>query len=283
MEIGVPAAGAREASPVETTSRKTRGGVKRGAAAETKKKRETIGARKRVYVERKDLIHQVPVDAPGYSALSASSGRHFRFYGLCLGAAKEKSMYKVRFDLLPKGENEVVLTRNDIHVLPKGAEEPAYDPKYNDMEAVIEECASSTEKAARPKYKQDSINAFLSLSEEAKANAKNFVYKFGPEDKDKITWTILADSEQITMDPMEHPKDGMSPIKADIPWDPDPSKVDYNSIMLDHFFPDLEGKSKTLDKFLADPRCKFHRSAKHDNIKFHRPDAEDPDELVSLN
>ena len=28
-----------------------------------------------------------------------------------------------------------------------------------------------------------------------------------------------------------------NPLKKNIPWDPDPSKVDYNSILFDHFFP----------------------------------------------
>ena len=289
MGIGVPDVGAREESPVKTTSRKTKTraggkGAGKADAAASKKKKETIRAKKRVYVHRKNLIHALPtdwVDSEHYAPVRESSGKHFRFYGLCLGAAKEKGFWKIRFDLLPPGHNEVILTRNDIEVLEKGAEEPPYDPKYGDMEEVIEECASTTNKAEKPKYEKDSIAEFLSLSPEAQATAKNFVYRYGPEDKDKITWTILADYEQITTDAMTHPEDAMTPIKEDIPWDPDPTKVDYNGILLENFFPDLEGKAATLDKFLNDKRCKFHRSAQHDNIKFHRPDAEDPDELVS--
>jgi len=153
---------------------------------------------------------------------------------------------------------------------------------------MIEECSESTPKT-KPKYEQDSIDEFLGLSREAKANAKNFVYRFGPEDKDKIEWTILADSEQITVCPMEQEKaekekaredeyrdgngaseskDTSSPIKKDIPWDPDPSKVDYNAIMLENFFPDLKGKAEVLDKWLSNKRCKVYRTAQNDNISF---------------
>ena len=138
----------------------------------------------------------MPVNSLGYATLSASSGRHFRFYGLCLSAAKGKGMYKVHFDLLPKGDTEVVLARNDINVFPKGTEEPAYDPTCNDMKAVIKECMSSTKKAVKLKCEQVSINAF--------------------------------DSE----------------AEADIPCDPDPSKVDYNSIT-----------SKSLLSKVEDPDC----------------------------
>jgi hypothetical protein len=39
-------------------------------------------------------------------------------------------------------------------------------------------------------------------------------------------------------------------IKAKIPWDPDPCKTDYNSVLINHVFPSLKGKAKVLDEFL---------------------------------
>ena len=69
--------------------------------------------------------------------------------------------------------------------------------------------------------------------------------------------------------------------KIDIPWDKDMSKVDYNAIFFDHFFPSLEGKAAVLDEYLSSPKCRYHATVAKDNIKFNRPDDEDPDKLVS--
>ena len=73
-----------------------------------------------------------------------------------------------------------------------------------------------------------------------------------------------------------------SPFKIDIPWNNDPEKVDYNKIFFEHFFPDLTGKAKVIDRFFADVRSPMHATVKNDNIKFDRPDDDDPDHLVSI-
>ena len=68
-----------------------------------------------------------------------------------------------------------------------------------------------------------------------------------------IRWQILLEEEQITECPMERECASMAEIETfweRIPWDPDPSKVDYNRVLLDHFFPSLTGKAKMLDDFL---------------------------------
>jgi hypothetical protein len=72
-----------------------------------------------------------------------------------------------------------------------------------------------------------------------------------------------------------------SPFKIDICWDPDPEKIDYNTIYFDYFFPKLTGKAKVVDKFFSDGRAPMHSTVKNDGIKFNRPDDEDPDHLVS--
>jgi len=104
MAIGVPNADARGKTAVQTTARKkTTRGSKKAPAGDVGKataQKEKIGPRKRVYVERKDLIHQVGLGTPGYNETVADSSRHFRFYGVCIGPTRVKSMYKIRFDLL---------------------------------------------------------------------------------------------------------------------------------------------------------------------------------------
>lgn len=39
-------------------------------------------------------------------------------------------------------------------------------------------------------------------------------------------------------------------IGEGISWDPDLSKVDYNRVLLDHFFSSMTGKMKVLNDFL---------------------------------
>ena len=68
---------------------------------------------------------------------------------------------------------------------------------------------------------------------------------------------------------------------------PYPSKVDYNRVLLDHFFPSLTGKAKVLDDFLhrqpKKPRMgnPWKARVERDNIRFHCDDSDDPDELMS--
>ncbi|KAL7549478.1 hypothetical protein ACHAWF_012745 [Thalassiosira exigua] len=169
-------------------------------------------------------------------------------------------------------------------------------------------------------YGEESQKKFLALSGEQKKVASTFTFEYGPEQDDKIEWTILKDGEEITDDPMEHPfeEDGSvnpvydlaldpanepqgkgkrkqlrppvandgggkkGPFKKDIPWDPESKDVDYNDIFFEHFFPSLKGKAKVLDEYLADSRCSMRRSVQNDNIKFHRPDRDDPDELLKI-
>ena len=50
---------------------------------------------------------------------------------------------------------------------------------------------------------------------------------------------MQRDAKEIATDTMEEVDQALSPFKIDIQWDPYPSKVDYNQIFFDNFFPDL--------------------------------------------
>ena len=72
------------------------------------------------------------------------------------------------------------------------------------------------------------------------------------------------------------------PFTEDIPWDKDPNKVDHNTILFEKFFPLVMGKTQVLDEYFfrvstnpEQPNVWKFRVCK-DNIKFHRPDANDP-------
>jgi hypothetical protein len=58
-----------------------------------------------------------------------------------------------------------------------------------------------------------------------------------------------------------------------IDFDDDTKLVD---IFSKDIFPSIEVHAKTLGKYLEDPKAKFYETVKHNNIKFHDEDAEDP-------
>ena len=116
--------------------------------------------------------------------------------------------------------------------------------------------------------------------------------KYGDGDEDKVVWKILSKTEQITVCPIEieqaskllHDK----PFTDDIPWDKDPNKVDYNTVLFEKSFPSVVGKAHTLVEYLShvptnpeQPNVWKSRVAK-DNIKFHHHDANDHDTLLKI-
>ena len=105
-----------------------------------------------------------------------------------------------------------------------------------------------------------------------------------------IHWRILLEEEQITECPMEREHASMTEdqtIWERIPWDPHPSKVDYNRVLLDYFIPSLTGKAKVLDDFLHRQPKNLHMGnqwkgrVERDNICLHHEDSDDLHDLVS--
>ena len=209
-----------------------------------------------------------------------------RLYGTVMGPTGKKN-YNIQLDLLPSDHNIFPVPRAHITVIRKGDEEPDFTHQQRDDAEVAEQCenldnASGDEGGGKRNYRKESIDAFLSLTKEEQKASRAFCHRYGPAQEECVNWDILADDEQILEDPMTHPEDG-NPFSIDVPWDPNPDKVDYNSVFFDHFFPDLEGKAELLDEYLADDRCSIHHTVKSDKIKFHREtDDDDPDILVSV-
>ena len=71
------------------------------------------------------------------------------------------------------------------------------------------------------------------------------------------------------------------PLKKYIPWNSDPRKVEWSDILFQHFFSSLEGKAKIANEILHDQRIGYFATAQAQGIRFHCPDAEDPDYLVT--
>ena len=112
--------------------------------------------------------------------------------------------------------------------------------------------------------------------------AKSFEYVNGKTREDHITWTILADNEEIVEDTMQHTDHRISLLKVNIPWHPDKSILDYNKNFFDHFFPSLKGKSKLMDEYFSNDRCSMLCVIRKDGVKFHHLNNPDPDFLVKV-
>jgi hypothetical protein len=164
-------------------------------------------------------------------------------------------------DLLPSDCNEILVVRKDITVLAKGEEEPPYDPRHD---AMVEECEVVTDKPALKKsrdYIGESYKSFSNSESDLQAVASNFELIYGEDVEEKIVWKILSETEQINVCPMEDAmaddqasQDGVpsdqSPFFDDIPWDKNPTNVDYNSVLFEKFYPSLKGKAAVLDEYL---------------------------------
>jgi hypothetical protein len=265
MAVSEPQQSERGTVTAVTSARKTKyTGQKKSGTNLTQRqpsrptsKRQTIAAGKRVFVERKIVKYRLDVDSPGYEVVQLYQSDKFRFYGTVVGKPANSKLYKVQLDLLPSDANEVLIVRKDITVLAKGEEEPPYNPQH---EAMVDNCGVVPDRPAARKSRDhigDSYNAFSKLESGLQAMASSFEMTYGDGSDDKIIWRVLSEKEQITVCPMEEEQasneelqSNKSPFLKDIPWDRNPSNVDYNSILFGNFFPSLEGKAAILDEYL---------------------------------
>ena len=58
--------------------------------------------------------------------------------------------------------------------------------------------------------------------------------------------------------------------------------MDWSAIFFKYFWSALKGKEKIADEFLHDLRCGYYNTATAQGIRFHCPDDDGPDFLVSL-
>ncbi len=279
MSVGRVSTEQRESSVVATTARKT--SKKKSTAQSKKKKTVTIGKNKRVKVVKSKLLTIIPVDSPAYEVLTSYPRSDTNFYGTVMSNASARKLYTIKFDAFPEGHQTFELVRKTLAVLDKGEDEPPFDREQARAADEAEECATTTKKKDST-FAKESVDAFLNLSVDEHKTAKTFNYKFGPNENDSIAWTILQDDEDITTDTMSDEVKKLPPFKKDIPWESNQSAMDYSKIFFEEFFPDMDGKAKRLDEYLRHPNSGWNTTVTNGNIKFHRPDKEDPDELVSV-
>lgn len=350
MGIAEPNSSDRGTVEVATSARKTKYTSKKsGGSAEAKRqpsrqKKNAIGKHKRVFIERRVVRLCLDVNSPAYKVVQEYQSDKFRFYGSVMGKAPDSRLHRIKLDLLPSDNNEILVGRNSITVLALGDEEPAYDPRRQEEEEKIEECSEILKPKSRETasdFFNQSYKSFAAMPPEVQAASSSFQLKYGKGDDDRIDWKILSRTEQITVCPMEESNattkspNGLStvandeetspdspsfqtspnspsspeanslqattspmatspvvamqnPFHDELPWSKDPNEVDYNILLLTKFFPSVEGKAKVLDEFLrrvsTNPMQPNHFKSRveRDNIKFERPDHDDPDVLLKI-
>lgn len=278
MSISRVPAEQRESSNVATTARKT--SKVRGTGTAKKTKSAPIGKGKRVKAQKIKLLNIIDVDSPAYAVLESYERNDTNFYGTVMSSKDSRGFYKVKFNLFPMDHETFGVTRNSLTVLKKGEDEPPFDREQARAADEAEECA--TTKKRDYNYAKESNDLFLKLSPDEQKTAKTFNYKYGPNEEDVVAWTILQDDEDITTDTMTDEVKTLSPFKIDIPWNEDQSVVDYSNILFEHFLPSVKGKAEVLDRYLRHDNSGWKTTVNSEKIKFHRPNADDPDELVSI-
>ena len=318
MSVGAPRAGERVSNTPATTARR-RAKPRARAPPGTKPKVDPkckIGAR--VVVERKHLNLRVTPGEPARVVLDLHNQQNYNFYGHVTGKAKH-AVWNVVFDLFPSDQPPLSVARTHMKkVLRPDDESPAYD---REQESEPEDLAptQAARKAGAKKGKKDfvkeSFDSFRKLDQQAMLDARSFKYRYGEKEDESIVWDILSEQEQIVQCPMElglaakeaerqgtsslkpggmssgeagatteelhGPLEKYSPLWKDIPWNSNPSKVDWSGIFFEHFWPSLEGKAKVADEILHDIRCGYFNRATAQGIRFCRPGL-DPDFLVSF-
>lgn len=303
--MGTPADGECVTSTATTTSRKK---TKTNAKVNGNAKRRplVIGPGKRCKMKRMHIYPLLAVNTPARELVDSLDSREYNLYVTAVSKQSHR-LWKVKLDMLPMNDYVVLTSREHITMVFPDDHVPKFDREQKDADDIAEKCATA-KRMTPSQYAKESIDSFVSMDKAAMKTTKSFISCYGPKASDTIEWIILGDEQEINACAMkEYAKrkkqeaatddnaDSSAkpsidkgedifphPIKKDIPWDPDPSKVNYNSILFEHFLPSVVGKAKMIDEYLSDPRCGFHQTAVEHKIKFHCEGDKDPDKLVKL-
>ena len=255
----------RATSPMKrkapTTARNT-------ASKEKKKKRANCKKGSRVKVRRDNLFHILKGEAQKTDIAKYGNSRNF--YGV-ITSGNGKQGYQIKFDDLPAGNQEVyVRRRNIITVVEIGEEEVECDHSNADLSVIKRSTAKDKEAQAK------CINDFC-VKEEADILAAtkfkmNYFKEYGDPETDFIEWDIVPDTESVDWDEVD--LTGETEWRKKIAVD---HKSNLNNIFFEHFFPCVTGHAKLIDEYHSSRNSPYYSTVKNDKIKFHDPDADDPD------
>ena len=264
---------AEDETPEDPSTPSPRGSQKRSAQPSSKSKqkkklRRDAQCRKgaRVKVTRNTLYHVLKDDAQKES--TKQYGNHRNFFGT-IASGSGKQGYKIQFDDLPVGNQEVMVRRrNMIKVVLENEEEAEFDHATDLAEAY----ADVTPRVTRKDPLKASADDFCGLDKESLREAATYEMRYGKEEGDIIVWKILQDSDSIDLGMPD--MDGDSRFKRNIDLNED---TDLGDVFFAEFFPSIIGHAKLIDEYHADPRSAYYSTTINDNIIFHDENAQDPD------
>ena len=182
MGIGHPLPAQHVLTNIDTTARKkTRSNTLKQNATP---RGATIQKGKRMEVLRSALTYAIPCRCSSIRTIGTY------VYGTVLGPKPKSGKYWVHFDELPAEHNGYFLVRENLTVSTPGEGESAYGDASEDAAENAERC-SGQEKTPKIKPAQDAIDAFLVHPPEEQNSAKSFIYPYGPNVNESISWKTL--------------------------------------------------------------------------------------------
>jgi len=142
---------------------------------------------------------KVDEKSPAYKVLASFDRKDVNLYGTVTSKLKQ-NVWNVKFDLLPAEDQVFPMAREYLTLMAKGQEEKKYDREEQTAAAIAEKCAKANRKKLN--HVRECTDAFLELSRKDQATAQTFNYRYGPGETDAVSFDILADDDQITVNAM---------------------------------------------------------------------------------
>ena len=257
-----------------------------------------MGVEKRVAIKKSKLIKcnlsEAQSDAiPGLR--DPKFPKSAWFYGSIIGGGSRQG-HTISIDLFPASDKTIenVKTKaGQVRALSDNEEEPAFSlEEHLEGQSLNEIDLDDADPANRKKSPQlESAEAFDKLDSDVRAFAKEYSMNWSKDtDVPPIIWKILADGESvkgadITTDASPINQDVNITIregKAGMTDEEARGDGTYYRNFFDHFFPSLKGHAARIDKFHSSPDSHMYSTVKAKKIKFHDPDAENPDWKVEM-
>lgn len=192
------------------------------------------------------------------------------YYGTVTGGSSSQG-YHCSMDIFPLTAKTIIVKRQNLYVLDKGADEPIMDPRvWEKLQAELLESVDKSKKSPETRSEEE----FCKMDTDILKDAKVFNCTYNDKEP-PIVWKIYGDTEYITHD------EKYSKIKNKST--PNLANVDFEHKTLhenffEHVWPDMTGSAAIMDDYLQDPRAEFHQTYTQKNIRFHDPNnEEDPD------
>lgn len=194
-------------------------------------------------------------------------------YGTVMPGASKKRGWSINFEFVGP---VLMKSRKAFVIIDENAEEPRLPQKVLNQLVFEEQDLAQTVKDV---LEMESEKEFLELDEDAIKSARRVSIKVRGKmaEVEEIDWEILPDGEDIKDD------DHFKELQEALDFGPrlreglDLRSGSHAELFFKRFFPSVVGIGARMDKFYSDHGANGYLTVKARNIKFHDPDAQDPD------